>query len=74
MSLELVLLTVCLALSAANLFSVIFLSNSVFRILLLREQEIPPESFSSEERNLVDPGNSLTYDERFSPKNIEGKK
>lgn len=73
MSLEMMMLVACLILSAANLFSVISLSNSVFRILLLRENSPTPQMPVREERNLVDPGNSLTYDERFSPNNKEKK-
>lgn len=46
-----------------NLVSTIFLSNFVFRLLVADRK--PPTQPKPDDRGLVDPGYSPTYDPRF---------
>lgn len=64
MTTQTVLVSVCLAVSLLNLVSTIFLSNFVFRVMVddRRSPKAPPEP---DQKGLVDPGYSPTYDPRF---------
>lgn len=53
--------------SIVNLFAVIFLSNSLYRILSASGGPPPSPTIERRERGLVDPEATVTYDPRFRP-------
>lgn len=57
-----------LVVGTLNLVAVLFLSNALFRILMVPKRPIPGEP-KSEEKGLVDIRQTMTYDPRFSSKN-----
>lgn len=63
MTVQTTLVSICLAVSLLNLVSTIFLSNFVFRLLVADRK--PPTQPKPDDRGLVDPGYSPTYDPRF---------
>lgn len=64
MNAQTVLVSFCLAVSLLNLVSTILLSNFVFRVLAADRK--PPQIPSMpDDKGLVDPGYSPTYDPRF---------
>lgn len=54
---------VSLAVSLVNLAAVLFLSNSLFRLLV--REGMPPPPMSRDSSGLVDPRPAPTYDPRF---------
>lgn len=63
---------VSLGIGILNLFAVLFLSNSLFRILLKEDRYMLPPA-PSVDSGLVDPTRTATYDPRFQPQSTPGK-
>lgn len=59
-----ILIAVCCLFSILNFLSILFLSNSLFHILLSKE-EIKLPIKNQDEKGLVDLKESPTYDSRF---------
>lgn len=73
MTIVYVALGVTCFLSAANLVAVIFLSNSLFRILVRGEGPVLPRAEPERpQAGLVDPGRNATYDPRFRSSTTHG--
>lgn len=64
MNTQILLASLCLAVSFLNLVSTIFLSNFVFRILVA-DRKPPRVPRTPDDRGLVDLNYSPTYDPRF---------
>lgn len=68
MTIELILISLCLFFSVLNLFFTVFLSNSLFRFFALFSGGVrDEESAVDSDSGLVDPKNSVPYDRRFLP-------
>jgi hypothetical protein len=63
MTIIIVLLSICCFVSLSNLIFIVLLSNSIFRLLAKKTENIPLSD--QENKGLVDVKNFPTYDPRF---------
>lgn len=65
MSTDIIIASLSLLVSSLNLVAILFLSNSVFRLLVNKEAEAREPVAAKRDEGLVDVRQSMTYDPRF---------